>query len=287
MANRRRYGAPRVRKSTGRRYKKAKTTLGKNFTKAVKAVVRRVNEKDAETKLVIDYPTSLGGSTLNQFVGFSQAITSSNEAYRLIPKVNQGSETFQREGNSITPKSLTLKLRCSLDARYMGAGGVNVHVFILTAKGVKSWIAAGQNVNAIPITRLLDDGQGNQAQFTGSAFNAWYPVNKNEFTVLHHKVLKLSKGYGDYQAMASGTLADSAYPFPNHQHTADYNCRIPIPAKFTYADNESGVVENPTNYCPFLVIGYTFDDNFGETITNAFEVVKVMGQTHLYFQDPQ
>jgi len=280
-----------VRRSKFRKYRKAykkrkaaKTT--KNLTRIIKKVIR----KDAETKYVMEAPLNIGGGSLNSFTGFSQAITSVNEVYKILPSIQLGSNSHTREGDVITPLSCTFKGRISLNARSIASCGVYVHMYILTAKQCKSWNSAKNTAsnNVIPVDRLLDDGQGNKVGFIGQAYGSMYKVNNDEFNVIRHFVFHLTKGSGNYNALGSGGSSnESAGPYTPGENTKDFSVKIPLPKKFQYSSSQVAVTTDPVNYFPFMVCGWTWDDNYGNDVSITTTLVNIQAQTHLYFQDPQ
>lgn len=265
-----------------------KYVKNKNLKKAVTKIVKSVNRKEAETKYVMQSPTSLGGSVLSDFVGFSQAITSSNECYRLIPNISRNAFSVGREGDVITPLSLTVKGRVSLNTAVPVSAGVLVHIFFLTSKSVKSWKAAGSAGNTIPITRLLDNGQDSKIGFGGDHYSSMMKVNKDEFTVIKHLRIHLTKPVGlvNY-ASTAGDLSGQAVSIEQGKFAKDFTVKIPLPARFQYSTADNDVVVQPTNYAPFMCCGWTYDDQYGNIVGNTTTFVRLTAQSHFYYQDPQ
>jgi len=249
-----------------RKARRSKSKAPKSFAKRVAKIVKKTIRKDAETKYVMQAPLDVGGGSLNSFTGFSQAITSVSEVYKILPSVQIGSSSFTREGDLITPLSCTFKGRVALNARSLTSCGVYVHMYILTAKQCKSWNAIKNTASpfVIPVDRLLDDGQGNKVSFIGEAYGSMYKVNTDEFNVIKHKVFHLTKGAGNYNALGSGGSSnESAGPYTPGENTKDFTVRIPLPKKLQYSSSQVAVTTDPVNYFPFMVCGWTWDDNFG------------------------
>jgi len=283
---------PFAKKYMKRKAKKyAKKYAKKSVTKSKKALtkfVKNVIRKDAETKYVMEAPLNVGGGSLNSFTGFSSAITSSNEVYKILPTIQIGSNSHTREGDIITPLSCTFKGRVCLNARSLTSCGVYVYMYILTSKQCKSWNNAKLVAQAIPTSRLLDDGQGNKVQFIGQAYNAMYKVNTDEFNIIKVLRFHLTKGAGNYNALGSvGASNESASPYTPGENTKDFSVRIPLPAKLQYSSSTVAVTTDPVNSLPFMVCGWCWDDNFGNDASNTTTLVNIQAQTHLYFQDPQ
>ena len=236
--------APRRPRARG---KKAVAKLSAPMTRAIKKVLN----KEADTKFVAQSLVNLsGGANLNSYVGFSSAINTVNEIYALIPEVPVGlaATSCTRVGDHISPTKCIVDLNiCATAANATGSVDKMVHVFMLTSKSVKSLA----NYSAIPITQLLDIGNGTNGPFNGASMSQTLPVNAQDFTVLHHKAFRMTKGLGlqNTSIVSSATITPAA-AFRRLRFT------LKIP-KLTYSDDS---VTYPSNYAPFLVIGYTSCD---------------------------
>jgi len=277
-ANRRRNRVAR------KRYAKKKATVSKPVRKAITTVIKQHERATSELKYVLGFPASLGGSVLNSYQGFSQAITNSNELYKLIPNTSQGDASHQRDGDVINPTSLVVKGRVVLNNRIGYSAGVFVHVYILTSKACKSWEAAGNSPDTVPISRLLNNGDSTKTTFTGSFFNSMLKVNEDDFNIIKHDIIHLVKGVDNYNAAQN--LSTSAFPYPTGQNGRSFSYRIPLPKKLIYSNIQGVATNQPNNTLPFMVIGWTWDDSYGDTISNFTDLVQVEAQSHMYFRDP-
>jgi len=243
------------------------------LTKAVNQIVRR-NE---ETKFIVDAPWK-GSGTLAAFTDFTTAITGTGEIYSLIPRVSQGVDDHNRIGQEIRPVSLKAIMTASINTRMIASEYVNVHFFFLTCKGVKDQT----HVNSVPIGRLLNQGDGTNTGFSGALYNSQLPVNKSDFTVIKHKVVRLYKTQDspNAQAIGSGVLNTIGSGRLNHFQTI--KVKIPTPKKLTYDVATSAI---PTNYFPFVVCGWTFPDDNGGTVSSNTNDVRIQGQVQMYFKD--
>jgi len=148
-------------------------------------------------------------------------------------------------------------------------------VFLLTAKSVKSL----DNYSAIPITQLLNKGDGTNVSFDGTQLKGQYPVNTSEFTVLRHKAMRMVTGFGKANSTTSASAgATDGVISPSHQY-AHVSMKVNVPGTFKY-DRASQTY--PTNSAPFLVIGWTQNDNNSVAV---MDYVGVCGQTQMYFKD--
>jgi len=142
----------------------------------------------------------------------------------------------------------------------------------LTAKSIKN---AAQK-SSIDIVHLINDGQTDGGvQFDGTVEKRDFPVNTNKFTVLS------DRSYNLFQAGSVSIGGDPPLPgetFPTFNNYDDnissakhFKLSLPVPATLQYSASTGN---DPTNYYPFVVIGYTnLDGNAGPSgSTGATEI---------------
>lgn len=244
----------------------------------LKEEIKRVVAGTQETKFIVDYPyNTQTSSDLYQALNFSSAITSTNELYNLVPRINVGSDDHQRIGNKISPEALynttTVFIPYS-EART--AMSVFVDVYYLTSKTVKT-----DNIMAnIPTAFLLNAGDGTNVPYDGTAQTADLPINKAAFTLIKHKRIKLQISAGDPNSVLVGTFVN-----PGIVTTAGYAARwklkIPLPSVLTYM-NEN--VNYPTNSLPFMCLGFHAIDANGDTAPITPRIF-CRSQSQLYYKD--
>ena len=249
--------------------KAQKTAAGPVLTQKIRKVIRRAQE----TKFVIQAPTNKNTSgNLFAFTAFTSGITSTNEVYRLIPDVAVGDDDFQRIGNVIQPVSLRTKVNLALFTNNSMA--IYADVYFCTSKNVKDQ----DNTNDIPTGELLNNGVGGNVAYDGLSSTAMYPVNTAEFTVIAHKRIRLAKGANDPNTQCSGGSPAATDTF---QYYASFSQKIPMPQKLLY---ESKAKIQPTNYFPFMMIGWTPVDANGNN-TQTTGRLQVQAQSHMYYKD--
>jgi len=262
------YGPSRsYRRNAPRRARAATGT----FSQKVNTVINR----SRETKLAIGPPYSLtGADDLSAFTDFTTAITGAGEIYSLIPAVSQGVNDHQRVGQEIQPVSLTTKVNLSIVARSENSISIFAHVYFLTSKNIKDI----KQQASVPITSMLDLGDGTNTQFNGGSYAAMLPINKSEFTVIAHKKILLQKAAYNPNSIYNPTETASADTF---KHFATFSQKIPLPKELQYL---TAADTRPTNAFPFMVVGFTATDNMGDnTISSA--LLRVQAQSHLYYKD--
>ena len=221
--------------------------------------------------MIIASPKST--TTLDQFIGFNGPIGGVGDIYDLIPELAQGTGDHQRVGNVIQPTSLTVRGICSLQSNQATSQRCVVDIFILTSKMIKSQF----NKSSILINRMLNQGNGNNTDYNGTTLNAMLPVNTTEFTVLKHRRLVLGKNENNpnsYVTTGTSQVASCSYVKP-------FAFKVTMPKKLTY---QTDAITVPSNYYPFMVIGWNYGDNNG-TSAGSSAGMFVQAQSHLYFKD--
>lgn len=232
--------------------KTVRPTKLKDGTKAaVLRVVRGLISKNMENKQ--------RGFILEQNVVHNAPITDA-DVVPIIGSITEGNSSLERDGDKIKPKSLVVRGVISTNPAYNPDNKpMFVHIYILTAKDRKTnaLVQAGVGMSDFLKPNI---GGTTQVAFDGSTQRGMYPVNSEKFKVYYQTRLLLAPG-----SAGAGTREFEAlrwrYVFKS------------LPASLTF-DEANG--DDPNNFAPFLVIGYTYaDGTVGETlqtrvISNAF-----------------
>jgi len=278
--------AGRWSKSTSRssaaRVKVRRTRTGKTTAtagKTLKQAIQKVIKGESETKYRAEALRNLStGSTLANYTAFSSAITGVAELYAALPRVDQGVDEHQRIGDSISPTSCVVHLGFTAPT-FGNNNSIDkmVHIFVLQCVSVKDL----DNYSAIPITSLLDDGNGGNTGFDGTPLKCMFPVNKKNFIVLKHKKFRLVKGFGKVEG-SSGTdpagLTDST--ITPAQSFKNISLKIKIPKKLKYSAHGS---KYPTNSAPVIAIGWTNNWQV-DTASNVIDLF-VNGRVEMRYKD--
>lgn len=262
-----------TRKAT--RKSSAATARAIAVSKPLTQKINRVISRRQETKYVVQSPYNdiqPGPTNLSTFIFFSQAVTSTNELYMLLPQVNQGDDDHERIGKSIQPVKLTTKVNMAVG----GVGSISIYadVYILTSKTIKDFRLCNQVLTA----ELLNKGDGTNVPYDGTSYNSMLPVNTDEFTVIKHKRVKLTKQVGDPNTQVSGGVAGTV---SESRHFASFSVNVPCPKALTYATAGDNT---PTNFFPFMLIGWHATDTLGQSITNLLPL-GVQASSHLWYKD--
>lgn len=179
-------------------------------------------------------------------VAHNAAIGTADE-YPILPAISQGQGYNQRIGNRMNPTSLIVNGAVTFNDYGEGFVGVplRVVVMVLQAKQVR-------DTNLLPtptISQLLDNGTGGTS-WDGSTVNSFFPVNTEEFTVLAKRTFKLS----DITQENAKCMSQR------------YTMRIKCPKQLMY----EGTGNYPTNFAPFIVLGWARDDAVTPTIGQVY-----------------
>lgn len=255
----------RKRASTRRLPRKAATTR----------LIKQVLNRKLETKYCADQ-ISLGGSPVKS------SCSPNLDAITIIPDVvfqgaASGAASNLREGDEIEPIRATIRGHLwfnTADENQTAAKVVFVKMFILQSKQIKS-----EQFQAQMDGGWLENGTFNPVQWVASDqdLQAFYPVAKQNYTVLKTQTFKLVKNVGE--CIADVTAGNSPNTMADRK-TFSYSWK---PPKLKYADTNK---TQPSNHYPFMVLvcyspGQTID------LTNAelFQSVLYDFNREMYFKD--
>lgn len=220
-------------------------------------VVRRLINKGSENKLV--------GNRMEVTTNHNSAI-SAGDCEALIPQIAQGTASYQRIGDRITPKSLSVKGVVSLIREQADARELYVRIVVLTQKNVK--VGSAVNAGGVDTAHLLRTGVpgGDQIQYTGATINITDPINKDLFRVYHDKTYVLAPA-------SDQTLTG---PLPKSSFKWSYTFKQ-MPSSLTFDDGNGNWVNN---FAPFYALGYAYADGTAPDVTT----LRVVSTTSSYLQ---
>ena len=261
--------AVKRRKAMNKPMRKRRFRLTKPTTALVRAVAKKVVSDTLEDKYA-RAEIQAGG----QPVLFNAAITAPSEQYNLLPSVVQGTDSHNRIGDKIRPKSLRVEVYVTANGTLTTSMLQRVRVFMLEDKTLKSWV----NLTSSPIaTQLLDFGAF-LGGFSGLPNTELIRVNKRRYKVIKDKILTLSKGTG--LTPNTGGI-NGTQTFVSAQQYHKFTVRIPTPAVLHYASPGDSY---PTNFAPFLIAGYTQPD--GDVAPDSgVTKVAINFSAHLDYED--
>jgi len=234
---------------------------------------------ESETKYRAEALRNLStGNTLATYTAFSSGITGVAEIYAALPRVSQGVDEHERIGDSISPTSCVVHL--DFTAPSFGQNNSidkTIHVFLLQCLSVKDL----DNYSAVPITALLDDGNGGNVGFDGTSLRSMMPVNRKNFQVLKHKKFRLVKGFGKPNGSSAtdpaGMTDSTISPAGSYKKIS---MKVKLPKKLKYSSHGS---RYPSNAAPFVVVGWT--NNWAVDAASVIIDLQVIGRVEMRYKD--
>lgn len=257
-ARKRKYGKRKgARRSVGKRSRRSNRY-------ATVRDVRRIIHAGRENKFASSLLESAG-----QFNG---RISTVADIYSIVPKVVTGTEQWEKIGDSIMPKSLTVKFVVTFVREFMtGNKPILCRLMCLKYKPVKNF-AGLQNVPVNQLLKMNDYDLGIAAtQYDGSIGRHILPVNTDSFDVI--KDIRFRMDPVDY---ANAEVS----PTPNIVRM--FTIRIPCPKVLKY-DRYSQGNDYPTNFAPFWCFGWTWADGVVPGI-NAVNV-NISARSFITYED--
>jgi len=259
-------------------YKKRKTQP-KRYAKKSKnpfvAKVQKIIRRNLETKYVRETIASEPATTL-----WNSTISGTADWYRCLPLVGRGVQSHQRDGDHIQPTSLTMNWSFRFATEDENTRDIFVVLYVLHSKSVKDYLTnnAGGALSA-NFNQYLDNGNDTTTYFAGTWVDSQKPINKENFTLLHKKVIPLIKGSG----VPNGSgVVPSARGMYTHERSVRATCSYTIKNLPTLLYSDVSLAR-PSNYAPVWAVGYYYGD--GTAADTGTGILDVAMDAHLYFKD--
>lgn len=244
-----------------------------NKSKPVVSLVRAVAKKVVADALEDKYARAEiqpGGQPLL----FNSPITAYTECYNMLPVITQGTDSMNRIGDKLRPKSLVVNLYITANGTLPTSMLQRVRLFVLEDKSIRNWA----NISSTPIgTALLDFGSF-LGGFSGLPNCELIRVNKRRYKVIKDSTVTLSKGTG-LTPNVGGINGTQTFVSGQQYHKMTF--KIPTPAVLHYS---SPMDPYPTNFAPFMCLGYTQPDGDAAPDSGVFKVA-VQFSSHLDYED--
>lgn len=203
------------------------------------SLMRKMISKEAENKLI--------GAQVENNVQHNSAIGSA-DPQPLIPQITSGTDSWQRLGDRVKPKSLRVRGTVSIadgDLYALQQRDIYVRILILSQKNLKT--GAAVLAGGVDVAHLLRPNFTalQQTNYGGNNLDISLPINTDLFKVYMDKTVKLSLIQDGGLDQVSRLSARWSYRFKS------------LPASLTF-DNGNGDWAN--NFAPFLAIGYAYAD---------------------------
>lgn len=239
----------------------------------LRQAIENVMNANDETKYVTE--TIVEEANFNSGIGSSNPLVP-NEMYRCIPLLYQAGGalggSYNRIGKQIQPIACKVNFRFNFDSRDNNSREIKVVLYMLDGKSNRNY-ATQQPATAFPTT-ILDDGGGNNVRFQGTYLQSKYPIDKDNWRILHKRTFTLSKGMGK---LNDNTIATSQGRYLTHSLTL--NVKMPKTLKY------DETITYPANYAPVWAVGYYYADDTAPDLDLTSGCLHVSARTHLWFKD--
>lgn len=260
-----------------RKFKAAKpkrSAKAKAPSKAFTKVVQKIINKNAETK-------QAWISSGNSLIMFNQNIDSAGDMQQLVPNIDKGTMPHQRIGDQVIAQSLNvrgyLKLNVNDTTDSTKLPNVIARVMIVSLKTRPGYYDASGAF--AQLAALLKKG-GTTSSFTGVLSDIFAPINTDLFTVHHDKRFYMNQSYIN----VIGASAPSTTIVQDLKNTVKFfNFNIKCKNKVLKYDSAIGSGIYPTNFGPFMLVGYANLDGSTDSILTT--PVGLQYVTTLNYQD--
>lgn len=241
-------------RSTKKSVKATKKTKASKPTGSFKKKVLKVIHEQAESKQA--YFNS--GDSL---IAFNSGISTASDMQQLVPNVSQGTSDNARIGDQLRSQSLNVrgfirlypKTQTGTLSNEPKLSNVACRVMILSMKIASNFDLAKNQANQL--SSLLRKG-GTTTAFTGVLSDLNAPINTEQFTVHHDSVHYLTQDYVFLPTTA--TYQNSAVAIDLKDSIKFFSINIKCKNKVFKYDNVASGGILPTNFAPFLVLGYSY-----------------------------
>jgi len=284
--------------------KGTKKNRGKKRSQTSKATprlvtaVKSVLNRNLESKYCRETIVSEGSTV------FNSTVLGSADWYRACPLVSRGSNSNQRIGDKIQPKSLKVNWKFRFDKNDQNTRDIFVVLYLLTSKSNKDY-NTNNNSGALAanFNQYLDNGNDTTTYFGGTWADSQKPINRENFTLLSKKVINLIKptGLANGSGVVGPALLDTSGNVVRdlsgapvylaagsdgmyaHERSvrAQYSYTFKsLPKDFLYSDVS---LSRPSNFAPVWAVGYYYAD--GSSPDTAAGLLYAACETHLYYKD--
>ena len=255
-----------------------------NFPSMVKQEVAKQISKKTENKLIME------NGIANTPVGtdYVEYVTPRVDIIRpLLPKLDVGTELFNRVGGVIEPKALKLRGTVFFDWTTLpvvvSSRDCSLRLMILTHKSQRSMPELVANPSAVYTNTLMWNGQaGDSVAYQGCVpYYNQLPVNRKSWNVIEDRIIHLRKGLGNLTSGGAG----ETFMSPTRSHNFEIVLTAKdLPASLKY-DGGLGTIY-PTNFAPVFCFGWVDNsDNIPIGTTDHDKVIRIEYQTSLIYED--
>ena len=266
---------PRVprRKNVGKVSKAVKVEVAKQLAKSLENKMCMINGRGANNG------TPIGTTYLEQAY---QQLNDDTMFRGLIPRISDGTDAYQRMGNSITPKVLKIKGLLYFPYAVPESYDLTVRLMVVTHKSQKNQDELTSGAQNYFSTLMWNPITAQPVAYLGcEPYYNQLPVNRRQWNVLSDKQIHMRKSLGD-AASANPSLGET---FMSSTRSVPFEIVLTqkhLPAKLLYQAPGGDI---PTNFAPVLAIGWTDNTGFISVGTTNTPIVAIQWTSSLIFED--
>lgn len=257
-------------KYSGRKRYQTNKTKNPFNAKVEKVLARHLESKYKRETIASEPATTLWNSI----------ISTQNDWYRCLPLIGRGQQSHQRIGDQISPTKLTVNFSFRFDTNEQNTRDIFIVLYIVQPKSSKDYLTDNPG-GALPSNwnQYLDNGDDTTTYYQGTWADAQKPINKENFTLLHKKVIPLLKGSGKSNGSGVVPSSDGMYTHERSVRSTHSYTFKSVP-KLLYSDVS---LLRPANFSPVWAVGYYYGD--GTAADRSTGILDVACESHLYYKD--
>lgn len=271
------------------KFKKPRAPRRKNVGKvsaAVKVEVAKQLSKSQENKLAMinGLSNTAVGTPYIEYV--AQQIDINPNLRGLLPRISDGTDAFQRLGNSITPKVLKIRGLVYFIRTEEFAHDLTLRLMVLTHRSIKNQDELTGSTTTNYTDTLLWNGQtGDAVAYGGNEpYYNQLPINRRAWNVLGDKQIHLRKAFSWPGATVTNASQGETFMSPTRSVPFEFVLtQKQLPAKLLYQGPGTDV---PTNFAPVLAMGWADNTRTLQvgTDTNT-NIVGIQWTSSLIYED--
>lgn len=248
------YNPKGVGKSKRLRSRLARKKARRSMPRTKPALVRSIKEVVSSLTESKQAYTTSG----NSLVMFNSGIDSVGDMVQILPYISQGTADNNRIGDQIRAQNLNVKGYIKLNINEVNDStklpSVIARMMVVTMKTRPCFYDA--TGSPATLATLLKKG-GTTVGFTGLLSDIYAPVNRDAFTVHYDKRFYLNQSYVN----ATGPSPPSTILSQDIRNTIKFfNLNVKCKNRLLKYDEDVGSGILPSNFGPFLVLGYAYAD---------------------------
>lgn len=255
--------------------KRVRLVRKKGATAQLSAPVRRAVTAIVKGQSETKYAFSALPST-----SFNSSISAVSEWYNCLPDVPiaatdaGGSQSWQRTGTRIQPISLKMNWAIGYNPEVTRSCDNYVVLYVFKMRRAKCF--ADMKTLGDPAL-FLDQAGAGKTSFAGYLQQLITPINKEQFVLVHKKIIHLQKGVGLLNDDTTDTWAGNGN---KSAQLVSYTMKLP---KLIYDEDMPTAVLQPNNFGLAWAIGYAHSDAAVPDYANLD--IQVVQTSELYYKD--